>query len=245
MISSLMLTLAFAAAPNDVVLVAAASDLQGAFGEIGKAFEADGHGKVLFTFAASGVLTKQLKEGAPFDLFAAANASFVDDAVNAGACDGSSKALYARGHLVVWSKKNRKLAPPQALAELADARFVHIAIANPATAPYGVAAKEALAAAGLWDNVSPRVVLGENVRQTLQLAETGNADVAIVARSLAVASKSGGVWFDVDEKLHEPIEQTLAVCTRGKNATGGAAFARYVLSPKGKDILQRSGLSAP
>lgn len=230
-----------------VVLVAAASDLSEVFAEIGKAFEAEhgeASGKVSFTFAASGVIAKQLKEGAPFDLFAAANSSFVDDAVAAGACDGATKALYARGHLALWTKRGGRVSAPRHLSDLADARFAHVAIANPATAPYGAAAKEALTAAGLWSSVAPRIVLGENIRQTFALVDSGNADVAIVARSLAIGA-AGGSFVDIDDSLYAPLDQALAVCTRGRNAAGAGAFARYVLSAKGQQILQRFGFTEP
>lgn len=241
--------LLFALASPEPVVVAAASDLSGAFTEIGKAFEAEpahkSFGKVSFTFAASGVLTKQLQQGAPFDVFAGANASFVDDAVAAGACDGTTKALYARGHLVVWTRKGGRVSAPRDLAELADARVAHIAIANPATAPYGAASKEALTAVGIWPKVAARIVVAENVRQALQLAESGNADVAIVARSLVTNAQQppSGTWIDVDDKLHAPLDQALAVCALGRNRAGGEAFARFVTSAKGQEILRRFGFT--
>lgn len=230
------------------IFVAAAADLQPAFEEIGKAFEAEGGGKLSFTFGASGVLTRQLRAGAPFDVFAAANASFVDEAIRAGACDASTRTLYARGHLVVWSRKDGRVRAPTTLADVAGPRFAHIAIANPATAPYGMAAKEALTSAGLWDRVSPRLVLGENVRQTLQLAQTGNADVAIVALSLAIPTSAqgpNGTWFPIDESLHAPLDQAIVVCTRGENRAGGEVFVRYVASKKGRSILERFGFAVP
>jgi molybdate transport system substrate-binding protein len=225
-------------APPAQVRVAAASDLTLAFEELGKRFEQRTGQKVSFSFAASGALAKQLSQGAPFDLFAAANASFVDSAVKAGACDGSSKALYARGHVVVWSKRGGvKLT---ALSELANADIRHIAIANPEHAPYGKAAREALLAAGVWSAVERKVVHAENVRQALQFAETGNADVAIVALSLVAHDRSGQM-LAVDPALHGAIEQTLVVCKRGKNEAGGREFAKLVESSEGQAVLERYG----
>lgn len=245
LVFALVLTLPSADAPSHgPVLVAAAADLQGAFTEIGKAFEAESGVAVSFTFGSTGLLAKQIKEGAPFDAFAAANVSFVDDVATAGSCDAKTKARYGRGRIAVWFKKDPKIAPPTSLADLSSPRFAHIAIANPAHAPYGVAAKEALVSAGVWDKVSKGVVLGENVRQTLQLAETGNADVAIVALSLAIPS-TNGAWFLVDDKLHAPLDQALVVCTHGANQAGGDAFARYVASPKARAVLQRYGFALP
>ena len=228
-------------APPAQIQVAAASDLSLAFAELGKLFERRTGQQVSFSFAASGVLAKQLSQGAPFDLFAAANASFVDSAVKAGACDGSSKAAYARGHVVLWSKAGG--AKLTSLSELAGADIKRIAIANPEHAPYGKAAREALIKAGVWSAIESKIVHAENVRQALQFAQTGNADVALVARSLVAQDHSGQV-LAVDEALHAPIEQTLVVCQRGKNESGARAFAKLVESPEGQAVLQRYGFGS-
>ena len=221
------------------VQVAAASDLTLAFEELGKLFETRTGQKVTFSFAASGALAKQLSQGAPFDVFAAANASFVDSAVQAGACDGQSKARYAQGHLVVWSKQGGvKVA---SLRDLESPNIKHIAIANPEHAPYGKAAREALTKAGLWPALEGKIVQAENVRQALQFAQTGNADVAIVALSLVIKDDSGQ-RFDVAANLHQPLEQTLVVCRHGKNADGGRAFVKLLESDEGQQLLRRYGL---
>jgi molybdate transport system substrate-binding protein len=225
-------------APPAPVRVAAASDLTLAFEELGNLFERQTGQRVTFSFAASGALAKQLERGAPFDLFAAANPAFADAAVAAGACDGSSKALYARGYLVAWSKNGG--ARVASLSDLARPEIKRIAIANPEHAPYGKAAREALLEAGVWNAVEAKLVRGENVRQTLQFAQTGNADVALVALSL-VAQDHTGQTLAIDPRLHGPIEQTLVVCRRGKNEAGGRAFAELVASPEGQTVLKRHG----
>lgn len=226
------------ASPAAHVQVAAAADLSVAFEEMGRLFEARTGRQVTFSFGASGALSKQLSQGAPFDLFAAANASFVDSAVKAGACDGTTKALYARGHIVAWTRKGGvKLS---SLADLQNPDVKHIAIANPEHAPYGKAAREALTSAGLWPALEAKVVQAENVRQALQFAQTGNADVAIVALSL-VATDDSGVRLPIDPALHGPLEQTLVVCRHGKNAEGARAFAELVASSDGQALLRRYG----
>lgn len=225
------------------IRVAAAADLTRAFEELGQAFEKQTGQRVIFSYGATGLLAKQLREGAPFDVFAAANTSFVDEVVRAGVCDGATQRPYARGHLVVWTKKGG-MAPPTTLAELADARFKRIAIANPDHAPYGMAAKQALETLGLWDKLKPRLVLGENVRQALQFAETGNVDAAIVARSLVVEDKDNPT-LPVDETRHRPIDQSLVVCTRGQNRQGGQRFADFLASDEGKAIMGRYGFALP
>ncbi len=224
--------------PTEPVQVAAAADLSLAFEEMGKLFESRGGQKVTFSFGASGALAKQLGQGAPFDLFAAANLAFVDSAVKAGACDGATKATYARGHIVVWSKQGGHAV--HALADLQSPDIKHIAIANPEHAPYGKAAREALTRAGLWSALEPKIVQAENVRQALQFAQTGNADVAIVALSLVTKDDSGNA-LPIDPALHAPLEQTLVVCRHGKNADGARAFAKLVESSDGQALLKRYG----
>lgn len=223
---------------HEPVSVAAAADLSDAFAELGRVFEARSGQKVVLSFGASGALAKQLGQGAPFDLFAAANSSFVDEAVNAGACDASTKALYARGHLVVWTRANGPQI--QKLTDLKGAAIQRVSIANPDHAPYGKAAREALTRAGIWSAVEGKIVPAENVRQALQFAETGNVDVAIVALSL-VSTKKDGQRLAIDPALHAPINQTLVVCRHGKNAEGGRAFAALVESPEGQKLLERYG----
>jgi len=221
------------------VQVAAASDLSVAFQELGQLFEARTGQKVTFSFGASGALAKQLSQGAPFDVFAAANAAFVDSAVLAGACDAASKASYARGHLVAWSKGIKLVT----LADLRRSEIKRIAIANPEHAPYGKAAREALIKGELWRKLEPKIVYAENVRQALQFAQTGNAEVALVALSL-VAGDSTGQRLAIDPALHTPIDQTLVVCRRGKNLEGGRSFAKLVESPDGQALLKRYGFGS-
>ncbi len=230
-----------AAAP---VRVAAASDLTAAFEELGRVFERRTGKKVTFSFGSTGLLAKQLRQGAPFDLFAAANVSFVDDVVRAGACDAATKAAYARGRIAIWSPGGGRVSPPRSLEDLVDARFVRIAIANPEHAPYGQAAREAFTAAGIWERVAPRIVFGENVRQTLQLAETGNVEAAIVALSLVIDDRKGA-WMLVDDSRHRPIDQALVVCRHGSDAAGGRAFAELVGGAAGRVVMKRYGFLLP
>lgn len=226
-----------------VVQVAAASDLSRAFTELGHSFEAKTQQKVVFAFGSTGLLAKQIREGAPFDVFAAANVSFVTDLVQAQACVASTQAAYARGRLVMWSRRGG-VKPAASLADLTDARFTRIAIANPEHAPYGKAAKEALAKLGLWKPLESRIVYGENVKQTLQFAQSGNAEAAIVALSLVTGSHDG-TYSLVDEALHAPIDQALVVCKHGKSEKAGAAFARFVNGSEGRAVMRRYGFVLP
>lgn len=221
--------------------VAAAADLAHAFDEIQAAFVAQTPSRLTLTVGASGLLAKQIAQGAPFDLFLAANSGYVEQVVRASACDGSTVHVYARGRLVLWTKR-AEAAPT--LAALTEPRFAHIAIANPEHAPYGAAAREALTRANVWSQVASRVVYGENVQQALELAKTGNADVAIVGLSLALAQPSGS-WAAVDEALYAPIDQSLVVCKHGENPAGARRLADFLSSAAGRAILRKYGFLLP
>ena len=217
--------------------VAAAADLARAFEAVGAELAKEDPGPPpIFTFGSTGLLAKQLIQGAPFDVFAAANVSFADDVLKAGVCDPASKALYARGRIVAWSTHKA----PADLKDLAKPEYVKIAIANPEHAPYGRAAVEALTAAGVYEQVKPKLVFGENVQQALQFAQSGNAEVAIVALSLAIVSD--GAYLSIPTELHKPIDQALLVCSKRPEA---ARFAQFVNSPTGRGIMRRYGFLLP
>jgi molybdate transport system substrate-binding protein len=217
------------------VRVAAASDLTTAFEAMRQPFEQQTGEHLDFVFGSSGQLSKQLVEGAPYDLFAAANEAFTDAPTASGACKADTRAQYAEGHLVIFSPKE----PVASLDDLKHPRFVRIAIANPELAPYGKAAKEALTRAGLWETIEPRLVYGQNIQQTFQLARSGNVEAALVSRSLAIDATA------VDPSLYTPLKQSLVACTGGKNPEGAQAFRNFVLSASGRAILSNAGLGVP
>jgi molybdate transport system substrate-binding protein len=226
--------------PKRQVTIAAASDLAIAFEEVGRAFQKQSGIKPTFRFGSSGLLAQQMRENAPFDIFASANVHFVDSVIDAGACHRDTKYNYALGRIVVWSKDQRITA----LTDLADPRFAKISIAHPEHAPYGKAAKEALEATGAWEAVKGKLVFGENIRQTMQWAQTGDVDASIVALALAVVTE-GGNTFPVDDKLHKPLVQALAVCKHGGHEANGRAFVAFLRSPAGVEIMKRFGFSLP
>lgn len=229
---------------GDPLRVAAASDLAAAFKEVGAAFEQAQSKKVELAFGSTGLFAKQIADGAPFDVFAAANTSFVDDVIKSGACLADSRQLYARGRLVMWTKDPQ--AVPKDITALRDARYKKIAIANPEHAPYGAAARQALTRAGLLPALQPRLVYGENVQDALNFARKENADVAIVALSLGVSSP--GNWAPVDPSLHDPIDQALVACkggSAGAKANEARAFIAFVASPPGRTIMKKYGFLLP
>jgi molybdate transport system substrate-binding protein len=225
------------------VRIAGASDLSAAFADVGATFIRQTGITPEFTFGSSGLIAKQISEGMGVDLFASANVKFVDDVIAAGRCSPASKYQYARGRIVVWVK-NGTVTPPTSLEDLADPRFAKIAIANPEHAPYGVGARQALEKVGIWAAVEPRLVLGENVRATLQYAQTGNVEAAIVALSLSIGSE-GGTALEIAPELHAPLDQALVVCGTGPGAEAGAQFAKILASSDGAATMKKYGFVLP
>jgi molybdate transport system substrate-binding protein len=222
--------------------VAAASDLTPAFEQIAREFEATHKTKVVFVFGSTGLLTRQIENGAPFDVFAAANVSYVDQLEAEGLIVPGTKTVYARGRITMWTTADSTLKLEQ-IEDLARPDVHRIAIANPDHAPYGQAARESLETAGVWETVRPKLVYGENIRQTLQFAETGNVEVAIVALSLSV--QSNGRWTLIPEELHKPLDQGMGVIKGTKNEQAARAFSEFVNGKPGREILQKYGFSFP
>jgi molybdate transport system substrate-binding protein len=223
------------------ITVAAASDLRPAFEELGRLFESETGTTVVFSFGSSGQLREQILNGAPFDLFASANVKFVDEVIETGRGVATTKADYALGRIVLWTPSG--VALPAEIGELTDARFPRIAIANPEHAPYGMAAEQALESAGIYTAVESRLVYGENVSDTFRIAKSGNADAGIVALSLAI--EDGSDYTLVPAELHEPLEQALVVTSTGPAGDAATAFARFVGSPDGREVMIRYGFVLP
>ena len=245
---TLLATLAFAWACRQTtnqpaeLTVAAASDLINAFEELGREFEANHKTKVVFVFGSTGMLTRQIENGAPMDLFAAANVGYIEQLEQKGLIVPGTKAIYARGRITMWTMGDSPLKI-RTISDLVSPEVKRIAIANPDHAPYGLAAQQAMQSAGMWDTVKPKLVYGDNIRQALQYAETGNVDVAIVALSLSQQSK--GSWTLIPEELHQPIDQGLAVIKSTRNEPAARAFASFLTGPRGKEILAKYGFAFP
>jgi molybdate transport system substrate-binding protein len=131
----------------------------------------------------------------------------------------------------------------ESIADLARPEVTRIAIANPDHAPYGLAAKQALETAGIWDRVKAKLVYGDNIRQTLQYAQTGNVEVAIVALSLS--KESNGRWSLIPEELHKPLDQGLAIIKTTKQEQSARAFANFLTGPQGRAIMEKYGFTFP
>ena len=230
------------------LLVAGASDLRPAFELLGDRFTEDTGIEVVFDFGSSGQLAQRIIEGQPVDVFASADAGYVDQVLAAGVGDRDTRVTYASGRVVVWSDDAGWGGWETLEDVVADPDVVNVAIANPDHAPYGVAAEEALLATGTHDAVEDRLVFGENISDTQRLVETGNADVGIIALSLAIAAdeRDVGVWFLLDEDLHEPLQQDLVVtATDPDRAADAAAFAAFVDGEDGRAVMRRFGFLLP
>ncbi|MDP1570056.1 MAG: molybdate ABC transporter substrate-binding protein [Vicinamibacterales bacterium] len=228
--------------------VAAASDLQFALTEIADRFAQDTGDRVELVFGSSGVLARQIQDGAPFALFLSADEAFVEQLSRAGRTRDEGT-LYAIGRIVLFAPPGSPLIPSEGFDGLARliardevARF---AIANPDHAPYGRAAEQALRTRALWEALRPRLVLGENVSQAAQFATTGNAVGGIIAYSLALAPAMAdrGTHFLIDADDHEPLRQRMVLL---ENAGPVAEqFYHYLQEPVAREMLARYGFALP
>lgn len=228
--SLLSCSLPYPALPTVEVVIATASDLAPAQGDLASSFHRLTGMEAKFVTAASGMLARQIASGAPYDVFLSANKLYVDELVRSGDLIADSVVVYAKGRLGLWS-------PSGSVKQLEDLRrplVKHIAIANPQHAPYGAAARQALERAGLWNAVKDKIVYGENVRQALQYAESSNADAVITSWSLLE-----GRGTLVPETLHDPIRQAGGILTRSSHPKEAREFLHFLMSPKGVEVLNR------
>ena len=231
-----------AQAPSTPLIVFAASDLGPPFKLVVSEFERKTGTDVTLVLGSTGMLAQQIRNGAPADVFFAANESFIDALTAENLTLRQSTALYARGRISTVTLRSSALRIND-LGDLADPRVRRIAIANPQHAPYGIAAKQALEAAGLWKTLEPRLVFGENVQQAVQFVRSGSAEAGIVARS--VADTSDLYWKLIDERLHAPLSQTATVLARTKQPAASVAFIEFVNGPQGRIVMRQFGFVLP
>jgi len=217
--------------------VAAAADLYPLRDELSQAIAQTAGVTVRFTFGGSGILARQIENGAPYDVYLSANESFVKDLESRGKLVSGSAAVYGYGRLGLWSKSGKI----KNLNDLVTQRIPHLALPNPAHAPYGAAARDMLRSLGLWQALEARVVYGENVEQALQFAESGNADACITAWSLL--RLKGAVLLG--DSFHPPIRQVGAVVASSAQREAAARVLGFLTSSAGRDLLVRYGFSVP
>ncbi len=229
------------ARPPAEITVSAAADLMEAAPALAAAFQRETGVRVVLNYGASGQLAQQITEGAPVDVFMSADIHYLEQLSSAGLLLRGTRAIYGVGKLVVWTPPG--VAPPATFGALSSPRFRRVALANPKTAPYGAAAEEALRMAGLWNAVKAKAVYGENVRQALIYARSGDADAAIVAASLVTGAD--GHALEVPEELYPRLYQALQVVHDTRNEPASRTFAAFVVSPAGLAILKRYGFDPP
>ncbi len=195
---------------------------------------------------SSGNFFAQIKNGAPFDVFLSADLRYPRELGAAGAADPGTITLYAIGQLVLWTKR-----PDLDLADFAalvrSPLVQKFAIANPAHAPYGRAAQQVLEKLGVWADAQPKLVLGENIAQTAQFVQTGNADAGIVALSLVLAPalRATGRWVEISAALHEPLEQAAVLTKRGAANPVAVRYLAFLRSPVARVTFERHGFRLP
>jgi molybdate transport system substrate-binding protein len=229
--------------------IAAAADLQYAMNDIAGAFRA-AHPDidVKVTYGSSGNFYSQLVNHAPFDLFFSADASYPKKLADAGLMVKDSAFTYAIGRIVLWAPKGSKFDPStHQMKGLVDPSFKRLAIANPQHAPYGRAAEAALKKYGMWDQLQPKLVMGENISQTAQFAQSGAADAGIIALSLAESPqmKNAGTYYVIPRENCPTMEQVAMILASSKDVPAAMQFKQFVDSAKGASFLKQYGFEVP
>jgi molybdate transport system substrate-binding protein len=232
-------------ASAQVLRVAAASDLQTALPAIAMQFEKDTGQHVATTFGSSGNFATQIENGAPFDVFMSADIVYPKRLERSGLAEPGSLYEYATGRLVLWTRTDSGIDVKRGLAVLAEPRVRKIAIANPAHAPYGRAAVAALRHEQLYDRAQAKFVLGENISQTAQFAQSGNADAGLIALALALSPMlaNTGTYVEVPAAFYPPIEQAAVVVASSKQKAAAARFVASLKEPAVKRILRSFGFA--
>lgn len=224
------------------LIVAAAANLTDAFVEIGARFTSETGIRAVFSFGATADLSKQIENGAPFDVFAAADTAHIELLEREGLLTPGTRALYARGRLVMWLPPGSTLKVGR-IEDITAKPFERIAIAKPDVAPYGQATVESLQALGIWSQIEAKVVYAQNVSQAKQYAATGNVEVAFIP--LALVKPGEGNYIEVSEQLHRPIDQALGIIKASSKQAAATQFVSFLMSREGQELLSKHGYSKP
>jgi molybdate transport system substrate-binding protein len=220
------------------VTIAAAANLTEVFQRLGPRFEAQTGIHPVFSFASTAQLAQQIENQAPFDVLAAADVAHVEALDRKGLLLPGSRAPFATGVLALWVPPHSKAAVG-GLADLASSEVRVVAIAKPALAPYGQASIDALTYSGIWEKVRPKVVYAENINMAKQYGMSGNADAVFTAYSLVL--HEGGKIVQVDDRLHQPLVQELAIIAASPHQDAARKFADFLLGDSGREILRSFG----
>ncbi|MGD9804983.1 MAG: molybdate ABC transporter substrate-binding protein [Hyphomicrobiaceae bacterium] len=241
-VSAALLAVAFVGGPAAAreakeAKVAVAANFTAPSKEIAAAFEkAKGH-KIVLSFGSTGQLYTQITQAAPFDVFLAADQATPKKAVDEGKAVPESRFTYAVGKLVLFSK-SKDLVTGE--ATLKDGKFQKIAIANPVTAPYGTAAVATMKALGVYDTLSPKIVQGNNIAQTFQFIDSGNAELGFVALSQVIKVEGGSRWI-VPGKYHDAIAQDAVLLKTAADNDAAREFLAFLKGPEARAVIEKYG----
>ena len=231
----------------DEISVAAAADLTFAFKDVAEKFQEQSGIKVKLSLGSSGNFFSQIQNGAPYDLFFSADMGYATKLQDTGLTELGSLTEYATGSIVLWTPSSSKIEVNSGLSALKDPSIHKIAIANPEHAPYGRAAVAALKHESLYDLIKDKLVLGENISQTTQFVQSGNADIGILALSLAMAPamKDEGKYFVIPADDYPPIRQAAVILKSSQKKESAHKFLRFLQTPEIAALMKRYGFAAP
>ena len=232
---------------RETVSIAAAADLIYCVAELNSEFrKRNADVDVEASNGSSGMFFQQIRQGAPFDIFMSADLDYPRKLAAEGHMDAASLTLYAIGRIVLWTTQ-KDVNVDMGLPVLRDSKVQKIALANPEHAPYGRAAKAAIEKAGLWKEIEPKVVYGENIVQAKQYAETGNAEIAVLALSLVKAPTmlGKGRYWQIPEDMYPTLEQGAGLTTAGKAKAGAQAYLEFLRTPEARKIFGKYGFLLP
>ena len=228
--------------PAGTLQVAAAANVHDVLVKIGELFKAENDCQLSISTGSSGKLFAQIKNGAPFDVLLSADSQRPRELERQGSAVPGSRFTYAEGRLALYGPGLTR--PDDGVTDLKAGRFRHLAIANPDTAPYGVAAVQVLERLGVWSAVREHAVRGENVAQTLQFVESGGAELGLVALSTVIAKPGAKYWL-VPRELHDPIRQDAVLLTRAKDNSCALALLTFLRGPASEEMLRAAGYDVP
>jgi len=227
---------------ESTLTVAAAANLTDVLGEVGRAFKAKTGVEIVFSYGSTAQLATQIENGAPFDLFAAADTEHVDSLVTKRKLTGGSRAVYALGQLALWMPEGEQSGVHE-LKDLGGKQVKFIAVAQPELAPYGQATVDVLKGAGLWETVQPKLVYGTSISMAKQFAASGSANAAFTAYSLVLHEK--GTILKIDAHLHKPIEQAMGIVAASIHLDEATQFRSFLLGAEGRAMLADGGYLLP
>jgi molybdate transport system substrate-binding protein len=226
------------------ISIAAAADLRYAMEDIIKAYkQTHPSADIKVNYGSSGTAFQQILNGATYDLFFSADIMYPQKLKEQGLTDTEPK-LYAIGYIVIWSSA---IDVSKGIISLLDSKVSKVAIANPEHAPYGKRAEESMKYYKIYNKVKQKLIFGDNISQTAQFIQTGNAEIGILALSIALspALKGQGKYYIIDDKSHSPLEQAYVILKQAKNNKEVYAFTEFVASSTARTIFKSYGFKLP